>query len=308
MDAERAREAMQPQSQFVELEGLRLHCLRWPTEKARRRALLLHALGWNARAWWKVAPRLAREGLECIAPDLRGHGLSDRPPNGYDYRTMAGDVRQLARALGLKEPLLVGHSWGATLALELASGAVAGLAPAGVVLLDGAIGQLNTLPGANEDLFVQAMERQDRADMDRQALLRHLTAPQRPFPLAAQDAHIVLANFEVDDQGRLRPRLSRERYRAVLRSVWRHPTYERFPDVRCPVLMMPIRPPLPHDLQASAHLWLNEQGVKEAQARIPRLEVRWLDDTLHDWMLLQRSAEIARSILDFAQRLTAADA
>ncbi len=287
----------EPRSQFVDLGPLRLHYLRWPAQEPRGQALLLHALGWNARAWWKIAPLLAERGIGCLAPDLRGHGLSDRPPEGYDYTTMAADVGALAGALGLESPLLVGHSWGAVLALELASGGK--LAPCGAVFLDGAIGQLNTLPGANEDLFLQAMEPHNREGVAREAFLERLMDPARPYPLPPHEAHIILASYEEGRDGRLWPRVSRERYRAVLRSVWNHPTYERFSRVRCPVLMLPVEPPEPRDLGANAHLWLNHEGVKVARARIRKLEIHWLRDTPHDWMLLQRAQEIARVMLDF---------
>ena len=52
-----------------------------------------------------------------VAPDLRGYGLSDKPPAGYDKRTMAADVRALAGHLGFERlALLVGHDRGARMA------------------------------------------------------------------------------------------------------------------------------------------------------------------------------------------------
>lgn len=56
-----------------------------------------------------------------LAPDLRGYGLSDKPPSGYDKRTMAADVRALVAHLGHRRiALLAGHDRGARVAHRLA--------------------------------------------------------------------------------------------------------------------------------------------------------------------------------------------
>ena len=47
-----------------------------------------------------------------IAPDLRGFGWSDAPPDGYDKENMGTDVLNLLDALGLERVRLVGHDWG----------------------------------------------------------------------------------------------------------------------------------------------------------------------------------------------------
>ncbi len=55
-----------------------------------------------------------------VAPDTRGLGDSEKPAGGCDKRTIAEDVRQLARALGHERMDLVGHDLGAIAALTLA--------------------------------------------------------------------------------------------------------------------------------------------------------------------------------------------
>lgn len=64
-----------------------------------------------------IAP-LAELGWHAAAPDLRGHGRSDRPtdPGAYSFEILAGDVIALADALGWARFALVGHSLGGAVA------------------------------------------------------------------------------------------------------------------------------------------------------------------------------------------------
>lgn len=56
-----------------------------------------------------------------VALDLRGCGQSDRPGDGYDMTTFADDVAFLCRDLGLSAAVVVGHSLGGMIAIELAA-------------------------------------------------------------------------------------------------------------------------------------------------------------------------------------------
>ncbi|MCI0700444.1 MAG: alpha/beta hydrolase, partial [Planctomycetia bacterium] len=66
--------------------------------------------------------------------DLRGHGMSARPPSGYASAVMAEDFRQLHVELQLKSALLVGHSFGGVVSMHAA--AIAPECVAGVLLSD----------------------------------------------------------------------------------------------------------------------------------------------------------------------------
>jgi pimeloyl-ACP methyl ester carboxylesterase len=80
--------------------------------------LLLHGWMGTSYHWRKVMPLLAARHT-VVAVDARGYGESDKPYEGYDGLTIAEDVRQLAAALGLKRPIVVGHDMGALPALLL---------------------------------------------------------------------------------------------------------------------------------------------------------------------------------------------
>lgn len=73
--------------------------------------VLLHGWPQTWYAWRKVMPALA-EHYTIIAPDMRGLGDSDKPATGYDKRTVADDIYQLIRQLGIERIFLVGHDMG----------------------------------------------------------------------------------------------------------------------------------------------------------------------------------------------------
>lgn len=56
-----------------------------------------------------------------VALDLRGCGASDQPEDGYDIPTLADDVAALSRELRLSRPVIVGHSLGGMIGIELAA-------------------------------------------------------------------------------------------------------------------------------------------------------------------------------------------
>ena len=92
-----------------------------PSEPTKT-VVLLHGAPQTRYEWRKVMMPLAAAGYRVIMPDYRGAGASDKPRDGYDKWTMAGDIHSLVRGtLGVPEPIsLVGHDLGSTLALSFA--------------------------------------------------------------------------------------------------------------------------------------------------------------------------------------------
>jgi haloacetate dehalogenase len=95
------------------VNGIRMHYGRDGTGPLM---VLLHGWPQTWYCWRKVIPALAAAGYTVVAPDMRGYGLTDKPPGGYDKRTMAEDIRALVRQLGFDQVVLVGHDRGARVA------------------------------------------------------------------------------------------------------------------------------------------------------------------------------------------------
>jgi 3-oxoadipate enol-lactonase len=101
----------------VEVAGVRLAC-RVSGAADAPPMVLLHALGEEASTWETVTASFATS-FQVFAPDLRGHGDSDRPGT-YSFEEMRDDVLGLLDQLGLDRITLVGHSMGGTIAYLIA--------------------------------------------------------------------------------------------------------------------------------------------------------------------------------------------
>ena len=77
--------------------------------------ILLHGFPELAFSWRHQLSALANSGYRAIAPDQRGYGLTDAPPNVEDYSAdeLIADVLGLLDALKLESATFAGHDWGA---------------------------------------------------------------------------------------------------------------------------------------------------------------------------------------------------
>lgn len=80
--------------------------------------VLIHGLGGNLAVWFLQLVQQLRHDFRFTAYDLRGHGKSDVPPTGYTTAHMAEDLKGLLEVLDLEKVYLVGHSWGADIAMH----------------------------------------------------------------------------------------------------------------------------------------------------------------------------------------------
>jgi len=81
--------------------------------------LLIHGIGDSSATWKDIIPDLARNHL-VIAPDLLGHGDSDKPRADYSVAAYANGMRDLLGVLGIDSVTLVGHSLGGGVAMQFA--------------------------------------------------------------------------------------------------------------------------------------------------------------------------------------------
>jgi pimeloyl-ACP methyl ester carboxylesterase len=81
---------------------------------------LMFVHGWcsDHTFWRDQIPEFAQRH-RVVAVDLRGLGESDKPDQDYDIDGYVEDVAWLSREVGLDRPVLVGHSMGGVIALNV---------------------------------------------------------------------------------------------------------------------------------------------------------------------------------------------
>jgi len=292
-------------SSYLLLGDLRVYYLGWNLEAVGRPVVLLHGLASNAQFWELTSPFLARAGLRVLAPDLRGHGLTDKPDGDYGFDTYTRDLAAFLNALDLERPLLVGHSWGAMLALDYAARFPMGpRSPAGIVLVDGGIVQLDDFPAATWETIRDRLAPPKLAGMPLEAFLERLRSPNPRWQPDEHAVQIILANFEIAEDETIYPRLTFERHMQIVRAMWEFQTYVRFTQVRCPALALPAWPSTPDSQMEQEYLERKRGGAEKVLAANPEVRIHWMEDSIHD-SPLQKPQALAELILDFERSLSA---
>ena len=96
-----------PKSDFVSVNGIRLHYLDWGGEGPT--LIFLTGMGCSAYIFNKFAPRFTGT-FRVLALTRRGQGDSDYPETGYDADTLIEDIREFMDSLSVKKAILAGHS------------------------------------------------------------------------------------------------------------------------------------------------------------------------------------------------------
>ena len=277
--------------------GIQMHYRDWGG--SGRPILLLHGLASSSRIWDLVAPRLTDYG-RVVALDQRGHGASAKPDDGYDFTTIVADAQGAVTALGLLDPVVIGHSWGAGVALAYAAHAPA--CP-GVALVDGGLMDMQARPGAT---WEETAARLAPPDLSR-LRLDDLVGRMGQGPLGGLDEPFRRTFFrslmEEQPDGTVRPRLTREHHMAILRAMWEHRLAPVLEQVTCPVLAIMAAPAQPVD--ESDPFQAAKQRTLVQAAQHPNVHIVTLPDTIHD-IPLHRPAELARLLGDWLATLPGA--
>ncbi|WP_353948605.1 alpha/beta hydrolase [Sporolactobacillus sp. Y61] len=80
--------------------------------------VLIHGLAWTGEVWTLIEKRL--RGVRIIAPDMPGNGVSE-PSSSYSFDLLSDQLSDLLDQLHVRRVWLVGHSWGANLAMYFAT-------------------------------------------------------------------------------------------------------------------------------------------------------------------------------------------
>jgi pimeloyl-ACP methyl ester carboxylesterase len=123
-------------SRYIDTHGLRQHAVIGGQGPP---LLLVHGWPENWYTWRLLMPALARD-FEVVAVDQRGVGLTDKPQDGYDTGTLAGDLAAMMDELGHRRFAVVGHDTGFAISYALAADHADRVARVGLLELPGSPG------------------------------------------------------------------------------------------------------------------------------------------------------------------------
>jgi len=271
--------------------NLRLHVQEWSGDAPT--FVLLHGLASNKQTWQRSAQVLANAGHRVITVDQRGHGLSDKPDDGYEFATICEDLALLLDALAIERPIVAGQSWGGNVVLEF--GARYPTRAQGLVFVDGGILDLQDgHVGANWDEVATALRPPALAGMQRSDLKAIIRRHNPSWDDAGLEA--TLGNFETLPDGSIRPWLTLDRHMRILRALWEQRPRDLYARLQTPVLIC-----MADDGQGSAWTVAKHRMVSAAQAALAHSEVHWFHETAHD-IHIHRPLELATLLLDTLHR------
>lgn len=279
----------------VGLPGLSLHYREYGD--GGRPIILLHGVASNSRIWITTAPLLA-EKFRVYALDQRGHGESGKPDDGYDFASVVADLAAFIDALEIEQPIVVGHSWGGNVALEYA--ATHPDRTAGLVMVDGGYIEISARPGATWERAKKEMAPPELTHLTPNQLIEGAKRWQLGKVWSDEAEAALMGNFEVMDDGTIRPHLSRANHMQVVRALWDQKPSELFPKVRCPALFAPARSK--DDGRAKEWMLMKKEAIERAEGLLDNCHVTWFDDTIHD-IPLHRPEALAKTIEEFVQGL-----
>jgi 2-(acetamidomethylene)succinate hydrolase len=244
-------------------------------------AIFLHGITSNSAVFDPLLLNL-KNRFRCIAVDQRGHGLSDKPDDGYGAKDYSEDLVALIRTLNAGPAIIVGHSLGARNGIEAAA-----MDPELIKCLVA----IDFTPFIEEEVFdtletrVNAGDRVFKSHEEIEAYLHDR------YPLMPPDAvkrRTMSAYRQVD--GGLRP-LASARAMALTASGLRADLEPAFRSVRCPMLM--VRGALSKLVSAAAL-----EKSRRLRPDVPVLVVDSVDHYVNE----EAPELITEAILDFAAR------
>ena len=231
--------------------GTKLHYYRTGGQKLP--LVLIHGITDDGLCWSPVAEVLAAD-YDVIMMDLRGHGKSDAPCDGYDYETIATEVVGLITSLGLEKPVVIGHSLGAMTSLTIAS-----LFPdlPRAIILEDPPALWRATPPSEEELDLRAGMRAWFYDLKRKTRAELFEAAQTDNPTWSQ--------AEIDPWADSKHRFSLE-ITQMLDSLDTVPANIQalLGQIRCPTLLLTADPTL--------GAILTDKDVGELQQLVPQIQ------------------------------------
>ncbi len=277
---------MTPTTATIQVNDITLAYKEWPGEKGP--VICLHSLIGHKGAFDQVARRLSPE-YHLFALDLRGRGDSDKPAEGYGFAYHARDIMAFVAALGWEKFDLIGHSFGATIGVYLAS--IRPMQVRSLTLIDGGADPKEAVLAA----MYPAIERLERTYKSPEAYLEAMQNLPYYAPWNSGLEQYFRDHLEELENGRVRPKSSAAAIKRDLDVYFYYSMCVHFPTLQCPTLFIRPQNGLLGD---KAHV-LDEREAAAFVAWIPHCWRVDIPDVNHFTMILSDNPRVTPPIRAF---------
>jgi len=234
-----------------------------------------------------------------VAIDQRGHGLSSKPNHGYDFKSITNDLSLFLDTAQITNPLLIGHSWGGSVALSFAAQNSSQIS--GICLVDGGLIEISSIPGNSlkKALIDMAPPLFDglTETILRDRILKRDWGERDKMSVKYDLADIIMANFQENLDGTITPRFQRSNHLKVVKAFWSHQPSTLFSSITCPVLNLPAR----LNKDKSPRQKLRQKLIDQAEAKISKFDTLWLEQSIHD-VPIQKPMFVSTTISQYIER------
>jgi pimeloyl-ACP methyl ester carboxylesterase len=282
----------EPKMMRAKGNGIQIQVAVW--EGKGRPVLCIHGLTANSRFWDCLASALSPRH-KIIAMDLRGRGLSDKPPTGYSIDHHCKDVLALMDDLGLKRPVLMGHSLGAFISLVFAAQHAERVDR--LILVDGG-GKLTEKQMAK--VFAGIKPSLDRLGQVFPSFKDYVSQmKEAPFLQPWNSFMETYFRYEVEEvEGGLRSRVHPKHIEEEAQNLGKVDSTQFYTSVTSPTLILRAT----KGLLAEDDLVLPKDVAERMVREIQKAECLDLEDTNHYSILFQPNKKRDRAILKFLEK------
>lgn len=270
-------------------DGVEIQFAVW--ERMAETILCVHGISANCRCWDTMAKALAPR-YRIIAMDLRGRGLSEKPPAGYSIAYHCQDIRVLLENLGVERAIIIGHSLGALIAI--AFGAQYPEKVESLILVDGA-GKLSAEQTKKVFAGIQpTLDRLGKVFPSSEAYLDLMKKNPllQPWSPALETYYL----YEIEDvEGGVRSRVQPEHIKEEAENLGNLNVAEFYPQIKCPVLILRAT----EGMLASDDILLPKKVVEKMLQEIPNARCVDLQGSNHYSIVLQPNEARDRAIRSF---------
>lgn len=261
--------------------------------------LFIHFSGGTLQMWNGIIP-FFQDQYRIIAPDLRGHGKSDRPLRGYHIDDFAHDMFLLLQELNINKCHIVGSSLGAEVGLSLAAShpeMVLSLVCEGALynefgeygLYNGSLAEIEAekerrLQHLRERKLLKYQNEEDFIEAFKEPFIKHeIWNEQTRIFLESCAEKLADGSFEHFYKNHVRIE--------YIQKYWEIGFEEYYKKVTCPVLFLP-----------SKDEWANPKithSLNYFLSFLEQYEIYHLKDSIHAYVWMQQPVKAAEAVKDF---------